>query len=348
MASDTLEDPYWVAPQLPQTDAEDDDFCDYTPLPKPDDAKLDAFFWTEHTQLLRFGGLRAYESRVLQEVDAYTPRAALPTGLSGYPSDETSENEEDASGTTSPSSGGGDDYSIDDEQGRGASLFPINKMPTAAPRPWMGRDFVEVDETKWFKIFRRERWASYSHPDPKQLSVNIDDDKDWGKLSRVIEIANRILNEALDQEWLATFLNPKARDARGPVSSGREKKSQACTVIYRAAPVPPQARLSREEARKALDDIADFFFWGFHMPDEYAGATGLTSNMKNYGNWFHFMTLTLTTMEPLFRPKTRGDPEGRQTAVGTATVMLHELAHALSNHFWAQTPKSKVLPCVTT
>ncbi|KAK1593782.1 uncharacterized protein LY79DRAFT_513652 [Colletotrichum navitas] len=199
MALEPFHDPWWLPTQLPELDADDGDFCDYTPLPKPGTSQLDMLFWAESIQLLRFGGLRAHESRILQEVEPYTPRPAMPEGLSGYGSADSSENEEDTSGA-STSGDDSDDYSIDDEQG-GASLFPTHKMPTVTPRPWMERDFVEVDETKWFKIFRRERWASYSNPNPKQLSVDIGNDKDWTKLSRVIEIANRILSEAVDQEW---------------------------------------------------------------------------------------------------------------------------------------------------
>ncbi|KAK2040406.1 hypothetical protein LZ31DRAFT_568698 [Colletotrichum somersetense] len=190
--------PWWLQPRFPELDANGADICDYTPIPNPNPVQLDTFFWAESLQLLRLGGLRDYESRILEEVEPYTPRPAMPRGLSGYGSEDSSENEEETSGT-SASSSDSDGYSINDEPG-GASLFPIHKM-TAAPRPWMERDFVEVDETKWFKVFRRERWASYSNLDPSQLSVDISNDKDWGKLSRVIEIANRILSEAVDHEW---------------------------------------------------------------------------------------------------------------------------------------------------
>ncbi|KAK1593781.1 uncharacterized protein LY79DRAFT_513529 [Colletotrichum navitas] len=121
---------------------------------------------------------------------------------------------------------------------------------------------------------------------------------------------------------LATFLDPQARDTRGPVSCGNHIESWDNTVVHRAVPVPPQARPSREQACKALDDFAESIFWGFHMPDEYAGVTGKTGVIQGKdGRLSRFMTLTLTWMEPVFREKTRGDPEGRQCAVGMAHVV---------------------------
>ncbi|KAK2059523.1 hypothetical protein LY76DRAFT_511976 [Colletotrichum caudatum] len=121
---------------------------------------------------------------------------------------------------------------------------------------------------------------------------------------------------------LVTFLDPQARDTRGPVSSGNHVKSWNNTIVHLAVPVPPQARPSREQACKILDDFADSIFWAFHMPDEYAGAAGKTGTYtRTNGRLSRVMTLNLETMEPVFREKTPGDPEGRQCAVGMAYVV---------------------------
>ncbi|KZL77814.1 cytochrome b5-like heme steroid binding domain-containing protein [Colletotrichum tofieldiae] len=314
--------PWWARSFLPELDAEGTDFCNYTPVPKPNAFDLDRLFYVEHVQLLHFGGLRVYEVLVLEQLEPYTPRLVLPKGLSGFnSSDESSENEED---TNEMYVNDDDDYSIDDEKGE-SSLFNTPNLSNPTPGPWVERDFVEVDETKWFKIFQRERWASYSHPDPKQLSVDIDNDRHWGKLSRVIEIANRILSEALDHEWISSFLDPRARDSRGPVPSGSGSDTWANTAIYRVVPLPPESRISREQARKTLDDVANHFFWGFHMPDEYPGVTGRTTNIQDQkGDLRHWMTLLLTSMEPVFKESTPEDPEGRQAAVGMAKTFYKE------------------------
>ncbi|OHW99670.1 cytochrome b5-like heme steroid binding domain-containing protein [Colletotrichum incanum] len=314
---------WWTRSFLPELDAEGTDFHDYTPVPKPNAFDLDRLFYAEHVQLLHFGGLRVYEVLVLEQLEPYTPRLALPKGLSGLDSsDDSSENEEDMNEMYVNDDV--DDYSIDDEKGE-SSLFNTKNALNPTPGPWVERDFVEVDETKWFKIFQRERWASYYHSDTAQLSVDIDDDKHWGKLSRVIEIANRILSEASDHEWIASFLDPRARDSRGPVSSGTGSDTWVNTAIYRVVPVPPKSRISREQARKTLDDIADHFFWGFHMPDEHPDVTGRTTNfLDQNGNWRHWMTLLLTSMEPVFKERTPEDPEGRQAAVGMAKTFFKE------------------------
>ncbi|KAK2040407.1 hypothetical protein LZ31DRAFT_568699 [Colletotrichum somersetense] len=121
---------------------------------------------------------------------------------------------------------------------------------------------------------------------------------------------------------LATFLDPQARDTRGPVSSGNHVQSWNNTIVHLAVPVPPEARPSREQACKVLDDFANSIFWAFHMPDEYAGVTGkMDTYPRMNGPHYRVMTLNLAAMEPVFREKIPGDPEGRQSAVGMAFVV---------------------------
>lgn len=70
-------------------------------------------------------------------------------------------------------------------------------------RTWNWHQFVAVDEGRWFKFLRRDRWLSYDWelPDTGGLRLDIDDDRVWGTLSRVIEIAYRIVDAALGHEW---------------------------------------------------------------------------------------------------------------------------------------------------
>lgn len=189
---------WWLKPTFPSLDSEGTDFCDYTPVPKPPSPSLDALFISEHVQLRSLGGLRTSESIILQQLEPYTPRVVLPKVLAGFDSGDSSEEEEQVANDLFNNDD--DDYSIDDEPG-GAPLFPSKELSHSMPAPWVERDFVQVDESKWFKLFRKERWASYCHSDPSQVSVDIDNDDHWRRLSRVIEIANRILNEVADQEW---------------------------------------------------------------------------------------------------------------------------------------------------
>ncbi|TQN71638.1 putative cytochrome b5 [Colletotrichum shisoi] len=324
---------WWLEPTFPSLDSEGTDFCDYTPVPKPPTPYLDALFISEHVQLRSLGGLRTSESIILQQLDPYTPRVMLPKVFAGFDSGDSSEEEEQAANDLFINDD--DDYSIDVEPG-GVPLFHSKELSHSMPAPWVERDFVQVDESKWFKLFRRERWANYCHSDPSQISVDIDNDDHWRRLSRVIEIANRILNAVADQEWIGSFVDPRARDTRAPVTSGKGTATQSNTAIYRVVPSPPASRFSKAQARAALDDIAKYFFWGFHMPDEYPNVTGKTCHvLADDGVHAHWMTLALDCLTPVFKDSTPGDPEGRQAAVGMAKTMLHELSF-FKEERWAE------------
>lgn len=70
-------------------------------------------------------------------------------------------------------------------------------------RTWNAHDSVRVDEGRWLGLFRRDRWMSY---DAEILpgggkKWDVDDDVVWGTISRVIEVANRIVRVALGHEW---------------------------------------------------------------------------------------------------------------------------------------------------
>ncbi|KAI1748475.1 hypothetical protein F4782DRAFT_534448 [Xylaria castorea] len=71
---------------------------------------------------------------------------------------------------------------------------------------------IKVDESKWFKFFRRSRWWD---PDPEAghdsalgLQWSVDDPKVWAQFSVILELANRMLNALVDDEhdWLRTVL----------------------------------------------------------------------------------------------------------------------------------------------
>ncbi|KAK1708888.1 uncharacterized protein BDZ83DRAFT_797439 [Colletotrichum acutatum] len=188
-------------------------------------------------------------------------------------------------------------------------------------------EFVEVDETKWFKIFRRERWSSYKHPDPSGLSIDIDDDVTWAKLSRVLEIANRILTEAVSHEWLASFLKQDSHEIRRDVMVGSKNAKPRKGTIIRVKPVSPESRLSPAEARKVLDDIADTFFWGFFLREEWPAAIGLTMrHIDKEGRQLKWMRVGIEYFQPLFRNIKFQDPEGRQAA------FLVTKTHGISGH----------------
>lgn len=93
-------------------------------------------------------------------------------------------------------------------------------------------------------------------------------------------------------------------------------------TIIRVKPVSPESRLSPTEARKVLDDIADTFFWGFYLREEWPAALGLTMrHIDKEGRQLKWMRVGIEFLQPLFRDMMFQDPEGRQaTFIVTKTV----------------------------
>ncbi|KAK1522345.1 uncharacterized protein CCOS01_10057 [Colletotrichum costaricense] len=279
---------------------------DKTPVPKPPSVAIDWLFLSETFQMRALGGLRMPEYWALQDIDAYGPTYRV-SDVTGAIEDES-------------------DPFIDADPREKLSNF-MDGLTLYPYVSWATSDFVEVDETKWFKIFRRERWSSYKHPDPNGLSIDIDDDATWAKISRVIELANRILKEAVSHEWLASFLKEDSREVRRDVMVESKHQAPRKGTIVRVKPVSPESRLSPTEARKVLDDIADTFFWGFYLREESPSAIGLTSKLidKN-GRLLKWMRVGIEYFQPIFQNMMFQDPEGRQ-----ATFLVTK-THGISGH----------------
>ncbi|KAK1445760.1 cytochrome b5-like Heme/Steroid binding domain-containing protein [Colletotrichum melonis] len=279
---------------------------DKTPVPKPPSVAIDWLFFSETFQMRALGGLRLPEYWALQDIDAYGPTYRV-SDVAGAIEDES-------------------DPFIDADPREKLSNF-MDGLTLYPYVSWATSDFVEVDETKWFKIFRRERWSSYKHPDPNGLSIDIDDDATWAKISRVIELADRILKEAVSHEWLASFLKEDSREVRRDVMVGSKHQAPRKGTIVRVKPVSPESRLSPTEARKVLDDIADTFFWGFYLREEWPSAIGLTTKLidKN-GRQLKWMRVGIEYFQPIFQNMMFQDPEGRQ-----ATFLVTK-THGISGH----------------
>ncbi|KAK1622179.1 hypothetical protein BDP81DRAFT_361379, partial [Colletotrichum phormii] len=267
------------------------------------------------------GGLRTSEFRALQDIDAYRPTRRILDLVFIDEKDGVDRAE-------------GADPGVDTDASE--QLLTLMDNLTLDPLgSWATSDFVKVDETKWFKLFRRERWSSYKHTDPNGLSIDIDDDATWAKLGRTIEIANRILTEAVSHEWLASFLKQDSREFRRDVKVGAKLGAPRTGTIVRVKPVSPDSRLSQTEARKVLDDIADCFFWGFYLREEYPGVIGKTTRYINKsGKQLKWMCVGLEYFQPLFQDKTFQDPEGRQAIMMVAKTFWDEERWAEAGISW--------------
>ncbi|KAK1714318.1 hypothetical protein BDP67DRAFT_401691 [Colletotrichum lupini] len=287
---------------------------DKNPVPKPPSVAIDWLFLSETFQMRALGGLRMPEYWALQDIDAYGPTYRV-SDVTGAIEDES-------------------DPFIDADPREKLSSF-MDGLTLYPYVSWATSDFVEVDETKWFKIFRRERWSSYKHPDPNGLSIDIDDDATWAKISRVIDLANRILKEAVSHEWLASFLKEDSREVRRDVTVESKHQATRKGTIVRVKPVSPESRLSPTEARKVLDDIADTFFWGFYLREESPSAIGLTSKLidKN-GRLLKWMRVGIEYFQPIFQNMMFQDPEGRQATFLVTKTFWDEEKYAEAGISW--------------
>ncbi|KAF6822634.1 cytochrome b5-like heme steroid binding domain-containing protein, partial [Colletotrichum musicola] len=200
-------------------------------------------------------------------------------------------------------------------------------------RTWTWHQFVAVDEGRWFRFLRRDRWLSYDweFPDTGGLRLDIDDDRVWGALRRVIEVACRIVDAALGHEWLSSYLDRSARESRHGVSYSRTYQTAPTpnSTIHRVVPVPADKRIDRQQAAAVLEELLTNLRWGFHAVTRLdtspplgfyhghvVGATGVL-----WGT----ISMRANDLLPLFHRKTPEDAEGRQATIKIAMTMAHEI-----------------------
>ncbi|KAF4816313.1 putative cytochrome b5 [Colletotrichum siamense] len=153
----------------------------------------------------------------------------------------------------------------------------LQDLDPYSPSPPPNNGFIHVNEAKWHSVFHRSKWASTAcHIANRPL--HIDDDISWGHISPAIELADRMLQQALAHHWLLAMLSAAGREAVHGVSATVDGRRYANATIYRAVP-GPVTHEARVEALKVLDEIAGSVFWGFHHGDEAPGLLGKTDTI---------------------------------------------------------------------
>ncbi|KAF4857124.1 putative cytochrome b5 [Colletotrichum siamense] len=148
----------------------------------------------------------------------------------------------------------------------------LQDLDPYSPSPPPNNGFIHVNEAKWHRIFHRSRWASTTcHI--ANAPLHIDDDIAWGHISPAIELADRMLQQALSHNWLLAMLSAAGHEAVHGVSATVDGRGYANATIYRGVP-GPVTHEARVEALKVLDEIAESVFWGFHHGDEAPGLLG--------------------------------------------------------------------------
>ncbi|KAK2759199.1 cytochrome [Colletotrichum kahawae] len=155
--------------------------------------------------------------------------------------------------------------------------------------------FIQVDESKWHKIFHRSRRASTACKIANR-PLHIHDDVAWRHTSPAIELADRMLAQALSHHWLLAMLTKSGHEAVRNVSATVDGRRHPNATIYRARPVPVTHE-ARVEAAKVLSDIAESVFWGFHHEDEAPGLLGKTDTLLNRGRVYLWCTVEVKLVE---------------------------------------------------
>ncbi|KAI8274334.1 putative cytochrome b5 1 [Colletotrichum sp. SAR11_240] len=137
--------------------------------------------------------------------------------------------------------------------------------------------FIHVNEAKWHSVFHRSKWASTTCQIANR-PLHIDDDTAWSRIAPAIELADRMLQQALAHHWLLAMLSAAGREAVRGVSATVDGRRYANATIYRAVP-GPVTHEARGQALKVLNEIAGSVFWGFHRGDEAPGLLGKTDTI---------------------------------------------------------------------
>ncbi|KAI1323281.1 hypothetical protein F5Y16DRAFT_403585 [Xylariaceae sp. FL0255] len=148
------------------------------PIAIPDGEDLDWLFTTETYQDATFWGMKTWQATILNKFVNFGPRfGTIDAG-----------------------------HSLDQPQGLAGQLSTSNEGEFFEHEVEVGLrifelESIKVDETKWFRFFQKHHWYNTAQ-------YSIDDDLIWNLLRPCIELADRMLKAAVNdqQEGLQTFI----------------------------------------------------------------------------------------------------------------------------------------------
>ncbi|KAI1738701.1 hypothetical protein F4680DRAFT_467071 [Xylaria scruposa] len=194
---------------------------------------------------------------------------------------------------------------------------------------------IKVDDSKWFRFFRKSRWWDPDPGDEPALGLrwSVDDPKVWAQLEIVLELANRMLNALVDDkhEWLRTILfgrldywenfrdDAPSENARILLSREVDRlacQSQGIQSFWDTNPVLPDWRYRLEQlCRQAR--------WTF-KDDPGSYIMGLTDPARG-----GLMSVDVTFLRLLVGDEITLSERCLLTIMSTTTI-LHELMHHIN------------------
>ncbi|KAI0551213.1 hypothetical protein F4679DRAFT_593659 [Xylaria curta] len=194
---------------------------------------------------------------------------------------------------------------------------------------------IKVDDSKWFRFFRKSRWWDPDSGDEPALGLrwSVDDPKVWAQMRIILELANRMLNALVDDEhnWLRTILfgrldywenfRDDAPFNRARILLSRDADRLACQSkgiqsFFDMYPVLPDWRFRLEEVLKQAR-------WTF-KDDPGSYIMGLTDPARA-----GLMSIDVTFLRHLVGNEITLSERCLLTLMSTTTI-LHELMHHIN------------------
>ncbi|KAJ3566559.1 hypothetical protein NPX13_g7088 [Xylaria arbuscula] len=302
-----------LAPQLPALHPKY--YADNAPYDyrQPTKEQLDFTFLSERFQSHHLRGLESWQAGPLMRYLWFTDSIGVMSG--GH---QTS------------------DYGPADSAGTARILFGARKEDCA--RIIFNTYRIQVNESKWYKFLRRDRWYDLEQPEPLLGGDNwsVDNPKVWSLLSISLELVDRMLKALIEDkhemfetimfglmaDWTQMVNRPEPAP-HAQVLLSREYHRGACQQFNRPCALD-QIPMTTEYWTQRLETLMKTqtfsFVEGFGHQDTVFGVT-----MLDIGN------LIALDIGPL-RNLMRGDltlSERCMLHYGQAVTLIHEMFHAI-------------------
>ncbi|KAF6824028.1 cytochrome b5-like Heme/Steroid binding domain-containing protein [Colletotrichum musicola] len=217
---------------------------------------------------------------------------------------------------------------------------------------------VEVDESRWLKIWRRGRWAieftQRGHfSGEREVRWSMEDDAVWGEFRRAVQVADDILRNLMHGTWLPTLM-AKAGGielAEVEIPHGSGQKRRIWRMKQNPTNLPSAARI------RELFESEHFYrgvVWSFHDVSQQFDPEGgwdnlaLTWSAIKNNRARSIISLDVRMLKPLVDPRSRGDVK-RAAVYGVAVThylnyYLHtdtELVNAIGKPTPSDTPMTE-------
>ncbi|KAI1119957.1 hypothetical protein F5Y10DRAFT_273538 [Nemania abortiva] len=198
---------------------------------------------------------------------------------------------------------------------------------------------IQVDESKWFPFFRKERWFDWTQTSPPSQTTgrvwSVDDPKIWSQVSIALELADRFLKALLDVQQVDDDWTKVLPDEPEPYEGARVLLShtkEAALAAKDGKPIPVDVPASKDktEWQERLEWLLSTNIWCFQ--DSGGRSEGETMSVIMHPH----ASITLVDIARV-TALVDGDitlAERCRMLWKLADTMVHELCHAIIVSRW--------------